>query len=503
MSQAASPGAHGDETAAIADDPPAGGPGRGLVAAVVCAGVVLVNLDLFIVNVAVPAMARTWSGTDLADLSWVLNGYAVVFAALLVPAGRLADRSGHRAAFLRGTAVFTVASALCAAAPGVGWLVGARLLQAAGAAFLMPSSLGLLLTSFPPEKRAAIVRVWAAIAGLAAALGPVLGGLLVEPGWRWVFLVNVPIGVLAVALGARILPGGPPAARTPLPDLLGAAVFVVGIGALALGLVKADDWGWASPRALAAWAVFVVLAAWFALRSLRHAHPVVDPALLRIRAFSVAGFASLLFGVAFAGMLLAITLWSQDVWGWSALRTGCALTPGPLLVPPTAILAGKWAARTGPGPLAAAGGVVFAGGTLWWAATLDLDSAYAASMLPGMLLTGLGVGLMMPTLVAAAATALPPAHAATGSGVVTMLRQLGSVLGVALVVVLLGTPSDAAAILDGFDRVWYVVTGASLAAAAAAGLLVRRTPAATGAAAPGAAAYRAGEDNSAALGKAT
>lgn len=469
---------------------------RGPVAAVVCVGVVLVNLDLFIVNVAVPSMAETWSGADLADLSWVLNGYAVVFAALLVPAGRLADRSGHRAVFLRGTALFTLASALCAAAPGVGWLVGARLLQAAGAALLMPSSLGILLTSFPPERRAAVVRVWTAIGGLAAALGPVAGGLLVEPGWRWVFLVNVPIGAAAVVAGIRLLPAGPPATeRGPLPDLLGSALVTVGIGALALGLVKADDWGWGSPRALAAWAVFVVLAVWFAFRTTRHPRPVVDPALLRVRTFGVAGFATVLFGIAFAGMLLAIALWAQGVWGWSALRTGIALTPGPLLVPPTAILAGKWAARTGPAVLAAIGGVAFGGGTLWWAVTLDPGSAYAASMLPGMMLTGLGVGLMLPTLVAAAVAELPPAQAATGSGVVTMLRQLGSVLGVSLTVVLLGSPMAGAEAADEFDHVWYLLTGASFAAAAVSVLLTGRRR--VEGAGPTGAAYRAGEDSGA------
>ncbi|WP_436774915.1 DHA2 family efflux MFS transporter permease subunit [Yinghuangia sp. YIM S09857] len=470
--------------------------GRGLTAAVVCAGVVLVNVDLFIVNVAVPSIAETWPDADLADLSWILNGYAVVFAALLVPAGRLADRSGHRTVFLRGTALFTLASVLCAAAPGVGWLVGARLLQAAGAALLMPSSLGLLLTSYPPERRAAVVRVWTAVGGVAAAVGPVVGGLLAEPGWRWVFLVNVPIGVAAVAVGMRVLPVGPPAGeRGPLPDLLGSALVTVGIGALALGLVKADDWGWASPRALAAWAVFAVAAAWFVVRTARHPRPVVEPALVRVRAFGVAGVASVLFGLAFAGMLLGITLWAQGAWEWSALRTGLAVTPGPLLVPPTAILAGKWAVRMGPGPLAVVGGVLFAGGTLWWAATLEVDSGYASSMLPGMMLTGLGVGLMLPTLVAAAVTALPQEHAATGSGVVTMLRQLGSVLGVSLAVVVLGTPAVGSAAADDFDRVWYLLAGASLAASAVSVLLAggRRG----GAPEDAEAAYRAGEARSA------
>lgn len=175
----------------------------------------MVNLDLFIVNVAVPALGDAFDGTSLASLSWVLNAYAIVFAALLVVAGRLADRYGHRRGFLLGLAVFTVASALCALAPGVGWLVAARALQAAGAAALMPTSLALLLVNTPAERRPRAIRSWAAIGGIAAGLGPVVGGVLVEADWRWVFLVNVPVGVIGLLMGARLLPDARPHREGP------------------------------------------------------------------------------------------------------------------------------------------------------------------------------------------------------------------------------------------------------------------------------------------------
>ncbi len=233
--------------------------GFGAVFAVVTAGVCVVNLDLFIVNVAIPSIGRSFGGANLANLSWVLNAYAIVFAALLVPAGRAADLIGRRAAFLAGMIVFGLASAACAAAPDVWVLVAARVVQAAGGALLMPASLGLLLAAAAPEKRAGTIRAWTSVGGAAAALGPVIGGALVAASWHWVFLVNVPIVAVAVAAGLRVLRPDPPAAARAglaaeraeaLPDTLGAAVFTVAIGALALALVKSGGWGWTSPATL-------------------------------------------------------------------------------------------------------------------------------------------------------------------------------------------------------------------------------------------------------------
>lgn len=307
---------------------------------IIAAGVFVVNLDLFIVNVAVPALGDAFDGSSLSSLSWVLNAYAIVFAALLVVAGRLADRYGHRRGFLLGLAVFTVASALCAVAPGVGWLVAARALQAAGAAALMPTSLALLLVNTPAERRPRAIRSWAAIGGIAAGLGPVVGGVLVEADWRWVFLVNVPVGVIGLLAGARLLPDARPHREGPFPDLVGAVLLTLAIAALALALVKADAWGWSSPGVLVPLIATAVLAAGFWIRSARHPAPVVELPMLRSRVFATATLAALLFTVAFAAMLLTSVLWCQQVWGYSAIRTGLAIAPGPLVVPVLAVLSG-------------------------------------------------------------------------------------------------------------------------------------------------------------------
>ncbi|MFI6986236.1 MFS transporter [Embleya sp. NPDC050154] len=454
-------------------------PPRALAAVLVCAGVVLVNLDLFIVNVAMPSLAESWSGASLADLSWVLNAYTVVYAALLVPGGRLSDRMGHRRAFLAGIAVFTVASALCAASPTLAVLVIARLAQAVGAALLTPASLGLLLSSYPPERRGSVIRAWAAIGGLAAALGPILGGLLLEPGWRWVFVVNLPIGVLTLVLGVRRLPDTAPTDRGPLPDLLGAALLTAAIGALSLGVVRAPDWGWLSGRAVGVWVATAVFVAGFLLRNGRHPRPVVEGALVRNRTYAVSGIANILFGVAFAGMLFSSTMWMQTVWGWSALRTGFGTVPGPLCVPFVSILAGRYVSRFGPGALVVAGGLSFSAGLGWWIVRLEPHARYASDLLPGSILTGIGVGLILPTLIATATGALTPDRFATGSGVITMLRQVGAALGVAVFVAAVGAPAT----LEGYDRAWAILGAATVLTATAALFLPRSGRTAT--AAPG------------------
>jgi EmrB/QacA subfamily drug resistance transporter len=456
------------------------------VFAVVTAGIAMVNLDLFIVNVALPSIGRTFGGADLSSLSWVLNAYAIVFAALLVPAGRAADLIGRRAAFLAGVIFFAVASAACAVAPGVWLLVVARIIQAAGGALLMPASLGLLLAAAPPDKRTGAIRGWTSVGGAAAALGPVLGGALVAANWRWVFLVNVPIAAVALLASLRVLPrtdnskkrasaGAANTGDAVRPDTVGAALFTIAIGALALALVKSDEWGWTSARVLGSIAAAAVLLGVFVRRSARHPAPVIEPHLLRLPAFSTATAANVVFGTAFGAMLLMVTLWCQDVWGWSALRTGLGIAPGPLLVPFFAVGAGPLARRIGPGPVAALGCAIYAAGCVFWRFNLSLVPDYPAHMLPGMLMTGTGVGLTLPTLVSAAVAAVPPHRFATGSGVVTMARQVGIVLGVAILVTVLGHPSGGAAALAAFQHATVVIAAIAITAGLASLLLVRST----------------------------
>ncbi len=443
------------------------------VLVIACVGVMVVTLDLFIVNLAFPAIERSFGGTSLASLSWVLNAYAIVFASLLIPAGRLADRWSRKGGFLLGVAIFTVASGLCATAGNVELLVGARVLQAVGAALLMPASLGLLLAAYPPERRAGAVRIWAATSGVAAALGPVIGGLLVTMNWRLIFLVNLPVGVAALAAGRRFLPATPRATE-PLPDLLGAVLLMAGAALFTLGLVRAPDWGWGSGRTLGSLVGSAVLLSAFVLRSSRHKSPIIELDLFKVRRFAASALSLFLFSAAFAGTLLSVLVWAQTAWHWSALKTGIAFAPGPLMVPLFAIGAGKVSGRIGPGVLATVGCLAFGTGMLVTAARIGLQPDYLSGMLPGTLLTGIGVGLTLPTLTATAATSLPPQRFATGSGVITMARQVGFTVGVAILVAVLGMPKGAGAQLTAYRHGWETIAVIAFAGAAASLLLLRR-----------------------------
>ena len=442
-----------------------------LVLLIVSAGFSLATLDLFIVNVALPKIAHDFDSAGLGDLSWVLNAYAIVFAALLVLFGRLADRFPREYGFLLGLAVFIVASALCATASSTLELVIFRIVQAAGAALMTPTSLGMVLATSSGKARDNNVRTWTAISGLMAALGPVVGGLLVTISWRWVFVVNIPFGLAALVFGWTRLPHVR-GERIPYPNAIGAALVTAGVALLTLGLVKGHDWGWGSAETVGVLVGSVAVIGLFVLHCLRDSNPLLDRDLFRRRSFTGASVVSTLYSVAFGAFLLSLVLWDQNVWHWSALHTGLAIAPGPLLVLPTALLlAERLIGRFGSGVVIAIGATLFALGAVWCAVFAGLHANYLADMFPGLVIVGVGVGLTLPTMMASATSELPPENFATGSAVVNMLRQVGLAVGVAILVAVLGTPNGGRALLDAFDRAWFVI-GAFAAATALASLAI-------------------------------
>lgn len=445
------------------------------VLVIACAGVVLASLDVFIVNVALPQIARDFGTSDLSGLSWILNGYAIVYASLLVFFGRLADRYRRDRAFLLGVTIFTAASAACAASSSVGMLIGFRVLQAAGAALLTPTSLGLVLASNDPERRQGAVRAWAAVGGLGAAIGPVVGGLLVTASWRWVFLVNIPVGVAALLVGWRRLPAVP-GHGTERPDPLGVVLATAGVGLLTFGLVKGPDWGWSSPLIIEVLFAAIVLMAVFVLHCLRSRTPLVHPEMFRSRSFTGASIAAMFFSTSFGAMLLSIVLWEQGAWGWSALRSGLAISPGPLMVPVISFgVAGGLIRRYGSALVISAGSVCFSAALAWWALAVTSAPDYVSGVLGGMLLSGVGVGLTMPTIMATGAASLPPHSFATGSAVITMIRQTGLALGVAVLVAVLGTAATHhTPRLAAYQYVWWLAAAISAAGIVPALGLLRR-----------------------------
>lgn len=423
------------------------------VFAVTVAGAFMVALDLSIVNVAFPSIKRSFPSVSTASLSWVLSAYSVVFGALLLGAGRIADRSGRRRSFQQGLAVFTLGSALCGLAPTAWLLIAGRVVQAGGAALLMPASLALLLAATPAAVRATAVALWGGISALAVAAGPSLGSLLITAGgWRWAFFVNLPIALVAAVVVRRVVTessiGG------DRPDLVGIVLISVAVAALALGITQGGSWGWTSGRIIASFATAAILGPLALRRARRHPVPAIDLRVFESRTVTIANAATLAYAVAFFAVLLSYVLFLTTVWHYSTLRAGLAITPGPLLVALLSAPTGRWAARFGYRPVLVTGGLLMLVGELWLATRVHSTPDYLRSFLPPALLVALGVAASFPVLSAAAVAGLPSDRFAAGGAINQTARQLGAVLGVALLVAILGTPGSPTEAVDHFHNVW-------------------------------------------------
>jgi EmrB/QacA subfamily drug resistance transporter len=434
---------------------------RWQVLLVTSVGVFMTFLDVTIVNIAFPDLRASFPDSSLASLSWILNAYAIVFAAALVPAGRLADRFGRRRFYFGGLILFLGASVVCGAAGSVELLVAARIAQAIGGAMLVPASLALVLPEFPLERRATATALWGATGAVAAATGPSLGGLLVDwQGWRSVFYVNLLIGLPALLPAYRVLRESREP-RAAFPDALGAVMLAGGVGALVLAIVQGPDWGWGSARVLGAFAAGALLLAVFVRRSSRHPAPVIELSLFRVRSFAVANAGGFVFALGFYALLLSNVLFLTGVWGYSILKTGVALTPGPLAAAVAAPIGGRLSDRFGQRLVAVPGGLIFAAGALLFALGMGEQPSYAVDFLPATLLTGMGVGLSFAAFGSAAVAELPRNRYATGGAISNCFRQIGAALGISALFVVLGTQSAVDALPD-YQRAWALMalTGA-------------------------------------------
>jgi EmrB/QacA subfamily drug resistance transporter len=439
------------------------------VLTIVSVAIFMGSLDLFIVNVAFPDIQAEYGGASLSDLSWVLNAFAIVFAALLVPSGRMADRFGRKRFFVGGLVTFIVGSALCGLAPSLETLVAARVIQAAGVAAMAPTSLALLLPQFQPAERPTAIAIWSAAGGIAAAVGPPVGGLLVTIDWRLIFFVNVPFGLIALWFAVRTLDEARDESATELPDLIGTALLIASVTALSLGLVKSDVWGWTGTATIASFVISAIAGALFVRRSSWHSSPVIDLDLFRVRSYAMANVASLFFYAAFSAGLLVMVLFLTEVWGESVLTAGLWLATGPAAAAIASVPAGKLGARVGQGYVASAGAFLFGLGTAIFAMRVTTTPEPLSVMTPSWVVGGIGVGMVLPTIAGTVAAALPPARFATGSAVMTTARQIGAVIGVALLIPVLGTP-DPADPIPAFMNAWYLIIGLVLTASVA-GLL--------------------------------
>ncbi len=451
------------------------GPSPRAVLAIASLGASVAFVDATIVNIAFPDMARSFPGTPISSLSWVLNVYNIIFAAFLVAAGRVADLLGRRRVFIFGLELFTGASLLCAVAPSVSVLIACRVLQALGAAFLVPSSLALVLNAFPASRRSHGVALLSAVAAAAAGLGPSLGGLLVTlSSWRLVFLVNIPIGLVAVLLARRHLVESRTPGRRRVPDVTGAIVFALAVSACVLGVVKGQEWGWTSPRIIACAVIALVLMVVFVRRCKWHRAPMVDLSLLRIRTFSAANGMTIIAAAGFYGYTLTNVLFLTGVWRYSALSAGLALTPGPFVAAAVAGPTSRLVGRIGHRPVLVLGGLIWGGAVVWFIERVGIQPEFLSEWLPGMVLLGIGAGTLFPNLSSAAVASAPGESFGTATALNAVSRQLGAAFGVAFVIAIIGTPSPLEA-MDAFDNAWAFGAGC-LFLAGLGGLLVQRLP---------------------------
>ena len=432
-----------------------------------------VFLDTTILFVAFPAISADFSDVSATSLSWVLNAYTIVFAALLIPAGRLADRVGRRRTFLVAVVVFTVASMLCGVAPNAGLLIVARIGQAVGAAALVPASLALVLQTFPRHKIPVAVAVWGAVGAVAGAAGPTLGAFVVEHlGWRWAFFINLPVGIVSLVLGRRVLPEGRESNPGRLPDPAGVVLLATGLALTAYAIVQTDVWGWGSASFLGTMTVALALVAVFVWRCSRVPNPLVDLSLFQARNFRWANAATVVFATGFNAMFLGNVLFLTRVWGYSIMEAGLAISVGPLVVAVMAPFFGRLAGRIGQRRLLIPGGLVWASGGAFLLAFASTTPDYVGTYLPAVLLTGLGVALCLPQLSSAAVQGLPADRFGSGSAINQATRNLGATFGVALVVAFTAAlASDE--LLDGFHQVWWLLVASGLGVSLMATRLAR------------------------------
>lgn len=441
-----------------------------LALAVACAATFLSFLDTTVTNLAVPSISSDF-GVDVTAVAWIASAYVIPFAAFLAPAGVLADAVGRTRLFRLGVAVFTVCSLAIAVAPTYEVLLAGRAIQGLGAALMIPSSLALVLAEVPAEKRRGAIGLWSAAGALAAAVGPAVGGVVIEAlDWRALFCLNLPIGIAVLAAARPLAVRDTRSGR--LPDLFGGVLLAAAVGGVIYGLTEAPDRGWSAPAVLIAFAAGVLGVGVSLARASRHERPAIRLDLLRNRSFAAAAGTSMIYGIAlFSTMLLGVLL-LVGVWSYSPLSAGLAVTPVALVIAGVGVGIGRLPIAIQPRRMIVVGALVQGASTALLALTVSSTPHFLTVWLPLGILMGVGVGLLTVGISTAATMAAPPVHFAAATGLTMAARQLGGALGIAALAVLLAEV-DATTPERPYITVYWFVTIVALLAAAV-GCLVRR-----------------------------
>lgn len=393
----------------------------------------LVSLDVSIVVVARGKIEETFGHDQANILAWVFSAYSIAYAAGLLTAGRFADVFGRKRSFLRGLIIFSVGSVLCGFAPSAMTLVLARVIQAVGGAQLTPASIALVLPEFPVEKRTQAIAIWGSVGGLAAAIGPSAGGVLVDWwGWRSLFFVNVPFCIFTVLVGRKILHESKDENAHRKVDYPSVLLGFSGVALIVLAISQSEEWGFIDARSGIAMGLGLVLVAGFVRRCQVAQSPLLDLSLFKLPFVVAANLSGVLFSVGFIGMWLLNTTWLQQVWNYSVVKSGLATFAGPAMAAFIAPFAGKYAMRWGHARVLFLGSILLSFGTLMMTNFITTEPSFVTHYLPWMLLTGMGVGLCISTLSSAATAFLPPTKFAMGSALNTTTRQIGTALGSAV-----------------------------------------------------------------------
>ncbi len=425
----------------------------------------LTTLDLSIVNVAFPDILTEFE-ISRADASWIVTIYNIFYGSLLVVTGKTADQLGRKRLFLIGLTIFAIGSAAAAAAPSLPVLIVARAVQGIGGAMLTPASLGLLLAAFPPERRTQIVAMWGGIGALGIASGPSIGAFAIHvTDWRAAFWINLPVCAVMLLVGRRVLTETEREESANRPDYLGAFLVTAAMAGLALGISRSEVWGWADARTIAALVAGLAAVPIFIGRQRRHPEPVLDLSLFESRSFSTANLSAMVFMGAFAAYGLNNVLFLRQAWEYSVLTAGLLTALPPLTVALLAPFTGRLASRIGLRPFVIVGPIIVAAATLGLVLLIDGDREPLRFVLIGEVVA-VGIACYIPVNSAAAVAELPPHRLSVGGAVNNTARQIGSVLGVAILVALLGSPSSVGELVSAHQRGWTMIAIASLLTAA-------------------------------------
>jgi EmrB/QacA subfamily drug resistance transporter len=438
-------------------------------------GLFMIMLDNTVVNVALPSIQRDL-GVGLSELEWIVTGYALTFASLMLTGGKLADHYGRRLVFIAGLVIFTLASLACGLADSGSFLIAARIVQGAGAALMNPATLSIIAATFPPRQRGTAIGIWAGVSALALAIGPLVGGLLTEhASWNWIFYVNIPVGILAVVASLIVIEESKDTSEEQRLDLPGQLTAGLGLFALTYGLIEANSHGWTSGRIIASFALAVLsLGAFVWLEHVQRA-PMLDLSLFRNGTFAGANSVILLVALAMFGVFFFVSLYMQNILGFSAVETGASFLPMTVLIILIAPIAGRLTDRIGSRWLMTAGMMLVAGQLLYFS-RLGLDESFW-NLLPGLLVGGVGMALTMTPSAAAATRSVPVDKAGVGSAVLNAFRQVGGSMGIALIGAIMAAEAGGRrtpeAFIDGFGRSLTVAAIIALAGAVVAAATVR------------------------------